>query len=368
MNLHSKSKIVLALVLAITIAATGCSAQWISLALQDLPVLTQMALNVAALVSTLVSGPQASAADVAVIQNVSAQASRDLSLLQSLYSEYKANPNATTLQKIQNVISDLNQNMPALLQSAHIGNPVLSARITAAVNLILTTVNSFCCINSPDRAFGFSFNFAASPHASASWRESLKEAVEPANLRANRKYRARWGPDSSPRMVEGTDLRLSEIDDLPSGSRVLNATGVQENNFPLAGRQHESRDRWFRSARRSDPGISACNSSGLRRGSYSRQQISSRFSGKRWRESGRRHNCACRRRSSSLTDLASGETSCGEEECCALMWRWVAYFLLHLTPSFVCSIKMPAAVSSARMASDTTKFLDLRAVSISATF
>ena len=100
--------------------------------MQDLPVLTQMALNVATLVSTLASGPQASAADVAVIQNVSAQASRDLSLLQSLYSEYKANPNATTLQKIQNVISDLNQNMPALPQSAHIGNPVLSARITAA--------------------------------------------------------------------------------------------------------------------------------------------------------------------------------------------------------------------------------------------
>jgi hypothetical protein len=77
---------------------------------------------------------------------VSAQASRDLSLLQSLYSEYKANPNATTLQKIQNVISDLNQNMPALLRSAHIGNPVLSARITAAVNLILTTVNSFAAL------------------------------------------------------------------------------------------------------------------------------------------------------------------------------------------------------------------------------
>jgi hypothetical protein len=105
-----------------------------------------MALNVATLVSTLASGPQASAADVAVIQNVSAQASRDLSLLQSLYSEYKANPNATTLQKIQNVISDLNQNMPALLQSAHIGNAVLSARITAAVNLILTTVNSFAAL------------------------------------------------------------------------------------------------------------------------------------------------------------------------------------------------------------------------------
>jgi hypothetical protein len=143
MNPRSNSKIVLALVLAITIAATGCSAQWINLALQDLPVLTQMALNIATLVSTLASGKQASAADAAVIQNISAQASRDLNLLQSLYSEYKANPSGTTLQKIQNVISDLNQNLPALLQSAHIGNPVLSARITAAVNLILTTVNSF---------------------------------------------------------------------------------------------------------------------------------------------------------------------------------------------------------------------------------
>jgi len=43
--------------------------------LQDLPVLAQMALNVAMLASTLASGKQASSADVAVIQNISAQAS-----------------------------------------------------------------------------------------------------------------------------------------------------------------------------------------------------------------------------------------------------------------------------------------------------
>jgi len=146
MNPHSKSTILLALVLAISIAATGCSAQWVNLALQDLPVLTQMALNIATLVSTLASGQQASAADTAVIQNISAQASRDLNLLQSLYDEYKAAPSSTTLQKIQNVITDLNQNLPALLESAHIANPVLSARITAAVNLILTTVNSFAAL------------------------------------------------------------------------------------------------------------------------------------------------------------------------------------------------------------------------------
>lgn len=50
---HSNSKTILALVLAISLAATGCSAQWINVALQDLPVLTQMALNIATLVSVL---------------------------------------------------------------------------------------------------------------------------------------------------------------------------------------------------------------------------------------------------------------------------------------------------------------------------
>jgi hypothetical protein len=44
------------------------------------------------------------------------------------------------------VISDLNQNLPALLQSAHISNPVLSARVNAAVNLLLTTVSSFAVL------------------------------------------------------------------------------------------------------------------------------------------------------------------------------------------------------------------------------
>jgi hypothetical protein len=144
MNL--KSKTILTLALAIALAATGCSAQWINTALQDLPVLTQMALNIATLVSTLAAGQQASAADNAVIQNISAQASRDLNLLQTLYNEYKASPSPTTLQKLQSAIADLNQNLPTMLQSAHISNPTVSARIAAAVNLILTTVNSFAAL------------------------------------------------------------------------------------------------------------------------------------------------------------------------------------------------------------------------------
>jgi len=142
----SKSKPVLAIVLSISLLATGCSAQWISIALADLPVLIQMALNIGTIVATLQSGKQISPAEAAAIQNISDQASKDLNLLATLYNDYKANPSATALQKIQTVIADVDQSLPALLQAAHIGDPVLSARVAAGVNLILTTVASFAAL------------------------------------------------------------------------------------------------------------------------------------------------------------------------------------------------------------------------------
>ena len=146
MQVNSFGRIVLAFVLSLSLITTGCSAQWISVALADLPVLTQMALNIAALVSTLQSGKQLTPAEALAIQNISAEASKDLTLLQALYNTYKANPSPDTLQKIESLIQDTSQNLPALLQAAHISDPALSARITAAVNLILTTVSSFASL------------------------------------------------------------------------------------------------------------------------------------------------------------------------------------------------------------------------------
>jgi uncharacterized integral membrane protein len=51
----SKSKPFLRLCCRISLHATGCSAQWLSIALADLPVLTQMALNIGTIVATLES-------------------------------------------------------------------------------------------------------------------------------------------------------------------------------------------------------------------------------------------------------------------------------------------------------------------------
>jgi hypothetical protein len=111
MKLNSMSRIVLAVALSISLIATGCSAQWISVALADLPVLTQMAVSVAALAATLQTGKQRNPAEALAIQNISAEATKDLTLLQSLYSQYKANPSADTLQKIEVLIQDTSQNL-----------------------------------------------------------------------------------------------------------------------------------------------------------------------------------------------------------------------------------------------------------------
>lgn len=143
---NSMRKCVLAALLAVSLIATGCSARWMSVALEDLPVLTQMALNIATVVTTLQAGKQVSLPESAAIQNISAEASRDLNLLQALCNDYKQNPDADTLNKIQSTIAEINSNLPAMLQAAHISDPVLLTRVGAAVNLIVSTVNNFAVL------------------------------------------------------------------------------------------------------------------------------------------------------------------------------------------------------------------------------
>lgn len=146
MQLNCKTKIALSILLSVSLLATGCTAQWISVALADLPVLVQMALNIGTLVTTMQSGQQLSSAETSAIQNIGNEASKDLNLLRTLYDAYQVTPSTDNLQKIQAVISNINQSLPALLQAAHVSDPLLATRVTAAVNLILSTVNSFAAL------------------------------------------------------------------------------------------------------------------------------------------------------------------------------------------------------------------------------
>ncbi len=180
-----KTNGVLALTLAISLAATGCSSQWISVALADLPVLVQMALNIATFTETA-QGKVISAADQAAIQNISSEASKDLNLLQQLYDEYKANPSDATLQKITAAIGVVQQNLPALLQAAHISDAALAQQVAAGVNLILTTVESFAELipssSSSSSSASLSTTGAANVHAQVT-RQATAKIPTPAELK-----------------------------------------------------------------------------------------------------------------------------------------------------------------------------------------
>ena len=139
------AKASLALVLAFVLFTTACTASWIKVALADLPILVQMALNISALVST-VHGQPPSQAEIDAINKIGAEAQTDLTLLQSLYDQYQSNPTTTNLQKIQAAIATLNTNLPALLEAAHISNATLQLEVSSAVQLILATVSSFAAL------------------------------------------------------------------------------------------------------------------------------------------------------------------------------------------------------------------------------
>lgn len=145
-KIHSFARVTLVALLSLALVTTGCSAQWLNVALTDLPVLTQMALNITMLVTTLQSGKQSDPTAISAIQNISSEATQDLALLQPLYNQYRSNPNAGTLQKIQQTIAKITQNLPALLQAARISDPVTSARVSSGVNLIVTTVASISAL------------------------------------------------------------------------------------------------------------------------------------------------------------------------------------------------------------------------------
>ncbi len=184
----SKATAAIVLLLALSLAGVACSSQWISIALADLPVLAQMALNIGTLVATLQSGKQLSPAETTAIQNISAEAGRDLSLLQALYNEYKASPSGDTIQKIDAAIARTSQELPALLQAAHISDPMLATRVAAGVNLIVTTVNSFA---------------ALVPHAVTASR-SRTVASRPLAIPRSRELKKQWNRQVCPASGEET--------------------------------------------------------------------------------------------------------------------------------------------------------------------
>lgn len=130
----------LAPVLALCFVACGV-AQWIKSAQQLLPVVLPMVTNLVT-AATMLEGKTITAAQLSIVNSTTSQASRDLALAGKLVSEYQATPSPTTLDKINNALSDVNSNLNQLLPAAHITDEATVEKIQEVVSLIVNEVEA----------------------------------------------------------------------------------------------------------------------------------------------------------------------------------------------------------------------------------
>lgn len=126
-----------AVALSAAVVVTACNTSWISTALADLPVLVQIAENIAAIV-TAAQGQAGNQQTTAEIQAVAATAKTGLEAIQALVNSYNSAPaaqKATILGQIDTGLTAVQANLQQILSAARLLNPQLQATITAIVTL-----------------------------------------------------------------------------------------------------------------------------------------------------------------------------------------------------------------------------------------
>lgn len=126
-----------AIALSVAMIVTACNTSWISTALADLPVLVQIAENIAAIVAAA-QGQAGNTQTSAEIQAVAGTAKTGLLAIQALVNSYNSAPaaqRATILGQIDTGLTAVQANLQQILSAARILNPQLQATITGIVTL-----------------------------------------------------------------------------------------------------------------------------------------------------------------------------------------------------------------------------------------
>lgn len=134
-----------ALVLSFVMALSACwfKAQWITTAEQDLPILINMAESIASLIALTKTVQTPTAAEVAAIQHIGDVATQGLQAIYASYQSYTSANATTTIAEIQAACGALTANLKDLLAAAQIKDQNLLNRVTAAVTIIVSTVQTF---------------------------------------------------------------------------------------------------------------------------------------------------------------------------------------------------------------------------------
>lgn len=189
---HLIAKASVCTILSLALILAGCSTSWINAALADLPVITEVAVNIASLVAGAQSDGSngASAANspaVTEVQTIANQVKSDLTLVQSLISSYQSASAAqkpAVVQKISAALADIQTNLNAILTAAHVKDGALQATITAAVGVAVTTIASIESLlppSAPASASGAVHASAAVKPPSASQLKKQFNAIFAAN-------------------------------------------------------------------------------------------------------------------------------------------------------------------------------------------
>lgn len=134
-----------ALILATVMTLSACwfKAQWITTAEQDLPILINMAESIASLIALTKTVQTPTASEVAAIQHIGDVATQGLQAIYASYQSYTSANATTTIAQIQAACGALTANLKDLLAAAQIKDQMLLNRVTAAVTIIVSTVETF---------------------------------------------------------------------------------------------------------------------------------------------------------------------------------------------------------------------------------
>lgn len=125
-----------------SLVSLGCSTDWISTAIQDLPTAENIVQSLAAIIAAATGNALIVPAVSALIDAAIKSVSLGLSTLQSLITGYKVTKDGSILDKIDAALTDLQSNLSSIFEIAGIKNTSLQTAIFTAVGLLISVVSA----------------------------------------------------------------------------------------------------------------------------------------------------------------------------------------------------------------------------------
>jgi len=130
-------------VVPLALSQSACNASWIQTALNDLPVLINIATSILGIVGAAQGQSQIDPALAAQVQTIGAQVKADLQTVQSLVTSYQsaaASAKPGILTTIDVSLSAVQSNLGQLLTAFHVNSAALQATVSTALSLAMATV------------------------------------------------------------------------------------------------------------------------------------------------------------------------------------------------------------------------------------